>query len=248
MPGIGRWAWPWWRSARTACWCRRCCTAPRRTWTYRTWCGWGRSPYRRDFVWKTMSSTRRVTAQTLPRPLLDGALSNRLSSSNNRKIQGQLRCPASLLMEILDVHLLLWKRKPEWIPTRLWLLSWRYINISFYRSWPWRTLWQCRWWSLMRRLPMVLRWTSYQRRIIIIIIIAWPDCIMLVNKDAPFVYFFLVRGPPAEQNLCSAILYELYLDTYLRGMVVDTKCAMPTHLGGLQDRVKQESSRFPKPQ
>jgi hypothetical protein len=23
---------------------------------------------------------------------------------------------------------------------------------------------------------------------------------------------------------------------------------MPTHLGGLQDRVKQESSRFPKPQ
>jgi hypothetical protein len=68
---------------------------------------------------------------------------------------------------------------------------------------------------------MVLRWTSYQRIIIIIIIIiAWPDCIMLVNKDAPFVYFFLVCGPPAEQNLCSAILYELYLDTYLRGMVV----------------------------
>jgi hypothetical protein len=23
---------------------------------------------------------------------------------------------------------------------------------------------------------------------------------------------------------------------------------MPTHLGGLQDRVKQESSKFPKPQ
>jgi hypothetical protein len=30
---------------------------------------------------------------------------------------------------------------------------------------------------------------------------------------------------------------------------VDTKCVpMPTHLGGLQDRVKQESSKFPKPQ
>jgi hypothetical protein len=29
---------------------------------------------------------------------------------------------------------------------------------------------------------------------------------------------------------------------------VDTKCVpMPTYLGGLQDRVKQESSRFPKP-
>jgi hydroxylamine reductase (hybrid-cluster protein) len=32
-------------------------------------------------------------------------------------------------------------------------------------------------------------------------------------------------------------------------IVVDTKCVpMPTHLGALQDRVKQESSRFPKPQ
>jgi hypothetical protein len=33
------------------------------------------------------------------------------------------------------------------------------------------------------------------------------------------------------------------------GLLTQKMCVpMPTHLGGLQDRVKQESSKFPKPQ